>query len=449
MGVYTIVRANREVENTKRKVSTSLNALLTGFINDKNIMFIGERLYALGWGDMFRLLVEGLDDCPLAYRNLILNSVYRINEECPLAVPTYLITLQKLLQTPFSESIIEKIEKSILEKRAPIRRVSSKEAINIWRNTLNDNSLDPYFDHIKDAIYQAGSLGTIDIKKSERFPFVNTSDGLTIAADIHPIFISQVGKGISIKDCGVVIVDGAILEISEIHHILTRAHEDKKAIAIIASQIHDEIANTLAVNWKQGKLRVIPVSLKANLEDLNQIKDISEIIGCSPITKDTGQRLSNIEFGEIVDTLGITPIPEKQEVKISLYSNRMPAVILQRKRIHEQIKKEKTQDIVDVMKKRLSRLSCRSVELGIPCHRDEEGILKDRIGGLLLFMSSAAAQGLTKTEKIYDILEVKSAHKTSLPAGLPSHVTNTALKRAISDFQTINKIKAIVALDDE
>ena len=127
----------------------------------------------------------------------------------------------------------------------------------------------------------------------------------------------------------------------------------------------------------------------------------------------------------------------------------MPAVILQRKRIHEQIKKEKTQDIVDVMKKRLSRLSCRSVELGIPCHRDEEGILKDRIGGLLLFMSSAAAQGLTKTEKIYDILEVKSAHKTSLPAGLPSHVANTALKRAISDFQTINKIKAIVALDDE
>ena len=157
--------------------------------------------------------------------------------------------------------------------------------------------------------------------------------------------------------------------------------------------------------------------LQSKLEDLNQVKDISEIVGTTPITKDMGERLSNIEFSEIVDTLAIDLSPDKQEVKISLYPSRMPAVLSQRKKIQDQIKKEKTQDIIDVMQKRLSRLNCRSVELGIACRKDEEGILRDRIGGLLTFLAAGAAQGLVDTEKIYDILEIKSLNSPEILIG--------------------------------
>ena len=449
MSVFTIVKADREVEDTKKKVSASLNALLTGFLNEKNMLFVGERIYSLGWGDMFRLLVEGLDDCPLAYRNLILNSVFYINRECPLAVPIYIMALQKLLHTPFAEQLIENIDKNFLKKGRIINRVSSTKAIDVWKKTLNDNSLDPYFDSITNAINQAGSLGTIGIKRSELLPYMSVSDGLTIAADVHPLFISQTGKNISVKDCGVVIVDGAILEISEIHHILTKAYENKKPMVIIATQIHDEIANTLAANWKQDKLRIIPICLHSNLEDLNQVKDISEIIGCSPITKEMGERLSNIKFDEIIDTSSVTPVAERQEIKISLYPSRMSSVISQRKKIQTQIKKEKTQDIIDVMRKRLARLNCRSVELGIPCNVDEEGILRDRIGGLIAFIAAAAAQGLVKAKSVYDVLGVSANYRASLPEALPSQVISLSLLRASSDFKTINKIKAIVALDNE
>ena len=449
MSAFTIVKADREVEDTKKKVSASLNALLTGFLNERNVLFFGDSVYSLGWGDMLRLLVEGLDGCPLAYRNLILNSVYQINHECPIAVPTYIIALQKLLHTPFYNEIIEKINTSFLQSRKVTYRVSSCKAIEIWKKTLNDDSLDPYFESVVKAIYHAGSLGTVGINRAELLPYTSVVDGVTIAADTHPLFASQVEKNITLNDCGVIMVDGAILEISEIHHILTKAYENKKPLAIIATQIHDEIANTLAVNWKQGKLRVVPICLHSGLEDLNQTKDVSEIIGCTAITKDTGQRLSNIEFSEIIDTQSISLLPEKQEVRVSLYPSRMPVVIAQRRKIQEQIKKEKTQDIIDVMRKRLARLNCRAVELGIACTKDEEGILRDRIGGLLAFMASSAAQGLTPTKNIYNTLGIKASHQKSLPSALPAMIVDSALRRAISDFKTINKIKAIIALDVE
>jgi hypothetical protein len=68
---------------------------------------------------------------------------------------------------------------------------------------------------------------------------------------------------------------------------------------------------------------------------------------------------------------------------------------------------------------------------------------------MLLFVSSIAAQGIIKTEKIYDVLNIKKRHMSFLPSGLPAATTNLAIRRAIADYRTINKIEAIIALDDE
>ncbi len=449
MAAFTIVKTHREVEKTKKQVSTSLNALLTGFLNAKNVMFIGEKPYILGWGDTFRLLIEGLDDCPLAYRNLILNSAYVIDRECPLAAPVYLVALQRLLHSPYAEETADKLKRLTQDLQITKTRVSSNTAIRVWEKTVHDESLLEFYALAKDALYKAGSLGTVYVERAELFPYISVSDGISLAAEIPPVFISQVGRKLSLEDCGVIIIDGAVLNVSEVHHILSNAHECKKPIAIFASQIHDEVANTLAVNWKQNKLRVLPIVLGTQLEDLNQIKDLSEIVGCIPITKDTGQRASNIKFDEIKYTQGVEVVPEKQEVKVSFYPSRFPVVIAQRNRLQEQIKQEKIQDVIDIMKKRLSRLNCRSVNLGLACTSYEEGILRDRIGSMLLFVSSIAAQGIIKTEKIYDVLNIKKRHMSFLPSGLPAATTNLAIRRAIADYRTINKIEAIIALDDE
>ena len=449
MPTFTTVKTHREVEKTKAQVSTSLNALLTGFLDAKNVIFVGEKPYVLGWGDTFRLLVEGLDDCPLAYRNLMLNSAYSIDKECPLAVPVYLLTLQRLLRSTYAEESLNKLRDLSHVLRVTKARVNSSVALDVWEKTIHDESLLEFYSPIKDALYKAGSLGTVHVEKAEMFPYVSIDDGISLAAEVHPLFMSQVSRPLALKGCGVVMVDGAILTVSEIHHLLSKAHECKKPIAIFASQIHDEVANTLAVNWKKNKLRIIPIILGTELEDLNQIKDLSEIIGCVPITKDTGQRVSNLKFDEIRDTKGIDIIPEKCEVRVSFYSSRYPAIVTQRKKIQDQIRKEKVQDIIDIMKKRLSRLNCRSVKLGLTYTPEEEGILKDRIGSLLLFVSSIAAQGIIKTEKIYEALKIKKHHKDFLPIGLPAGTTDLAINRAIADYRAISKIKAIIALDDE
>ena len=65
-------------------------------------------------------------------------------------------------------------------------------------------------------------------------------------------------SSIKLKDFKIIVIDGQIINVADIHHLLSVAYENKTRILLIARGYSKEVLNTLAVNYSQKKLSIIP-----------------------------------------------------------------------------------------------------------------------------------------------------------------------------------------------
>ncbi len=138
--MYTDVITGKKLDVTRRKTANKISGLIQSIDAQEAHLLLENSLKSMTWNDSFRILVEGLD-CQQAYRNLILNSAYVINNDCPYAVAIYLSAVRALLELPSStpEMFSRKIAEMFSARRG--RRVSSKVVINSWKRSVNDDML--------------------------------------------------------------------------------------------------------------------------------------------------------------------------------------------------------------------------------------------------------------------------------------------------------------------
>ena len=163
---YTVVHTGDASKKLKRDALSSLALLSDNLKQGKNSIIFGNRLYNLGCLDAFRFLVEGLDDCPLAYRNLILNSAHTIHRNCAVTVPLYLAALQYFLGC-VNPPELEQIEADLLKLLITKKRIASTSAKRQWKKAVYDNQILENFDFLSEALDVAGALGTIEIKQDK------------------------------------------------------------------------------------------------------------------------------------------------------------------------------------------------------------------------------------------------------------------------------------------
>jgi len=97
----------------------------------------------------------------------------------------------------------------------------------------------------------------------------------------------------SLKNYKFVIINGIIESVSEIHHLLHKANENKEPYVIFCYGVSEEVKHTIIKNNNMGKLRVYPVCLNSNDENtLNILNDFAVIQGGSVISSDLGQSIS-------------------------------------------------------------------------------------------------------------------------------------------------------------
>ena len=289
--------AGPESDRYARLMLRSIDQIIDDLSNCRSSVIINNKLHTFGWADSFRMLIEGFDDCPLAYRNLVLNSAHAVYDSCPLAVPLYLLTLQGLFSknpnvTP------EKLRQNVQQLINGRKRTTSKFVKELWQKTIQDEFTSRSFQSICKAIDEAGSLGTIEIIAGGIFQ-IATSNGITISATLATEFQARVAPIISLENCKIVIVDGAVNSISDLNRVLTHANETKSNMAIFASQFSNDVLNTLIVNWNNGKLKVVPLEFLKELNDLNQASDLATVSGTVMISNDNGRMMTSIEEEEI------------------------------------------------------------------------------------------------------------------------------------------------------
>ena len=413
------------------KAIAEIGSLSSSFLLDGS-------LQTMGWGDSFRALLLGFSNSEPAYRNLILNSAFHINSNCSLGVPLYLLTIEWLLKNNGS-SLNE-----LLELLPRPERVNSSMVISEWRKTVHDESTMMNEQLLLRAAREAGSFGTVVVEKTDTYSRIDIDCGSKFSCDVHPFFHSDSTKKIEFDNCIVVIVDGAIIEVSEIHHLLTYCYENKIPCILMASNFSDDVANTLRVNWEKNLVNILPLIISKELENINQVKDICQVANVLPVSKDTGMLVSNMDFKEC--TLNnITYLSEKGVLSISTTDRNFSSIRSLRDNITSKLEKEKVDDIREILKKRLSQLSTRKAIVRIKCQDDEIGMLRDRMGNLFQLLSCSGREGIVRLDSIFQHICVDPP--STMPTMLPSNVAEICLRRAISDVNAINKIMAIIKLD--
>ena len=441
--MYTKVCTEREIAKLKRSAKENVLSLLTGIESQQTHIVLHDRLHLLGWYDSFRVIVEGLE-CSPVYRNLIINSCFTVNSYCPLVVPVYLSLLSDLLRkTNIDTKEISRKSEHIIARR---RRVSSTEVINCWKKTITDDKIWDLRDDIILAVKHAGSMGSIHVKKtSSKNASIDIQDGLKINCQLSPGFAAAVGNIASQQAPKIIVVDGAVTEVSQLHHILTDAHEKKIRVVILAAGFSADIDSTLATNWVAGKLAVVPLILESDLEDVNQIRDICEPLCIIPVSKDSGKLLSSVNLEEEKEVVSLNFSGKEDHIIASPTKEQIFSILRMRSELATKLRKEKVDDLKDILRARLSKLASRMVILNVPCTSSEEGLLQDRIGTLFDFLSTCANQSVCETKSLKSF--IPSITNKNLPAFLPAAVLRLAIQRAISDSNTISNIGCIISLE--
>jgi len=90
-----------------------------------------------------------------------------------------------------------------------------------------------------------------------------------------------------------VIIDGFVETVGEIHHLFTKASENKIPYVFFCYGMSEEVKHNIIVNNRNGRFCVLPVSLNTNDENtLNVLNDIAVLHNSDIISSNLGQTIS-------------------------------------------------------------------------------------------------------------------------------------------------------------
>jgi hypothetical protein len=168
------------------------------------------------------------------------------------------------------------------------------------------------------------------------------------------------------------------------------------------------------------------------------------VAGVIPVSKESGILVSTIDFKNL-PAVTLKYSIKKQSCLIQTTINNFDSIKYLRNDIQQKLAKEKVEDVSNILKKRLSQLSTRTVNVKIHCSETEEGILQDRAACLIQLLACSGREGVIDVKPIYSLLNYVPA--SGMPLMLPYHVALNAMQRAVADARAISNIRVIVKLD--
>ena len=248
------------------------------------------------------------------------------------------------------ERLIKKIKlsSSIMDKRT-FDKIVNKKFSNLKNREI-----------VKSAIQLAGASRKITVEKT------NKSDTAIFVNDGYnfPIFPDRnfIKKPWNRDEVNCLIIDGVILEVSEIHHLLTLASETREPYVVFARGVSPDVKNTIFVNNNRGTIDLIPVEIPISEDTINVFSDLASICGCDItssykgdlISKAINEKISTVDNVKI-DSSGTSIKNKKTERR----------VLLQIREILD--KKSNTLEPAgrDLLDKRIKCLSSGKVEIKI------------------------------------------------------------------------------------
>lgn len=143
-------------------------------------------------------------------------------------------------------------------------------------------------------VAEAGASRYVVERTPARFDSVEFVDNYEFQHASKPI------DGTVIMDnARVLVADGYVESVSEIHTILDRCGRDGERLLICGRGFSDDVLHTLAVNRARGTLVAYALTFPYNEEDANTLVDIATILGGDVISSLKGQVFNTIELASL------------------------------------------------------------------------------------------------------------------------------------------------------
>lgn len=211
---------------------------------------------------------------------------------------------------------------------------------------------------LRQAIKLAGMTGKIVVEKTQSdVASVELVRGYTFK-------LSPTWHMTAKIDCPhIICIDGFIESVSEINKLLQDASETKQPVILFARGFHEDVKQTLKVNYDRGSLHVIPVVVRFDLDGINTLKDIVVVAGCDMVSSLKGDLISNVNLREM-PTIDSVVINHNKVVIMNFRASANVALHLQdlQRRRSETI----IDDVASLLDARIRSLSPNHVVIRLP-----------------------------------------------------------------------------------
>lgn len=145
---------------------------------------------------------------------------------------------------------------------------------------------------VSQALQLAGFAGRVFVERARKQPSVELVRGYSFSLTPSWPLIARLDTP------RVVCIDGYIQEVSEIHHLLQAASDDKEPVLLFIRGLSNEVLHTLRVNYDRGSLKVVPMIVCFDLEGINTLNDVSIVSGADLVSSNKGDLISAIKLHE-------------------------------------------------------------------------------------------------------------------------------------------------------
>ena len=428
----------KKIENLTSEASIDLKKLtrdLKDMSNGKLEFFLEDMSVKSSWIDGVMILLDSFPSSDKkVLKDFIMNGFASAETMHPGAGYFYLLSfIQGLLYGIDEEENLRQICK--FTKRG--RKEDILESLNIKNDFLQS--------FINFAVNSAGFGCSFSIKDSKRYNtrfLLNSSCQFPIK--VVPEFLYSINKNeLSLFDSRVIVIDGIVETVGEIHHLLEKFSENKLNLILMARGFEPDVLNTLSVNYKRGSLKVFPAILQFGLDSVNSLKDVSIVCNAPFISSMGGETISSI------DTKKLKPV-HHIEINAKNCKIRNPSTSIQVKKLIYEINKKISSTTVeekkDFLQKRSSYLKGRKAVIYLGDHlKSSKAITKNRILSCIGILNTASRYGilsldelnfeennLKNTEKIVRFL--KDANFNIVPAA-------SFIYGSVLGFKTANQLK--------
>lgn len=247
----------------------------------------------------------------------------------------------------------DQIEEEILKIKSTIESCSRMPLFSDLKSILKHRLPEDLFQLVLESILLTGITGKIFIENSPLpEPVVELKKGYNFDLETFPYFLKN--KTWQDENVRVVVIDGIIENVSEIHHLLERASENIEPLVIFSRGLSHDVINTLHVNFLRKTLNIVPVNVPIVEEKLNMLKDIAVTCGTDVISSTKGDLISSIDFDEInfIEKISIN------ESMVSIINDRAKSSVdLHTKNLIKRMKESANEAVRAVYSDRIKNLS--------------------------------------------------------------------------------------------